>query len=368
MGNQFSRSVDFGIIDRYLAGEATPDEIQQAREALGDDLGDQSPGNVLRTARRSAAGLPVVDVDGRWARFAAVQGIGKPGTVVDRASVPHPGNAPQKQAKTLSGRGTKRHQHHWTVKAIAAIAGIAAAWAALVFVPHVKEGYTTASPVATQRSYTTERGQRADFDLFDGTHVVLGPASHLTINGDESRERHVTLYGQAYFEVIHNQDKPFTVMAGDATVRVLGTAFTVQSMRNDVVEVVVASGRVAMEGDAAIAPVVLTAATVGRMDASRKIHVERDVNIANYVGWIDGRIRFDNARVDHVITELSRWYNLDITLADERQRTQMVNATFGANETPEQVVRALGFMLGLKAKWEGVNVTLVGTADGSPIN
>ena len=66
--------------------------------------------------------------------------------------------------------------------------------------------------------------------LADGSRVVLGPDSRLTVPADfGSGARAVELEGDGYFDVRHDAAKPFAVRVGQALVEDVGTTFRVES-------------------------------------------------------------------------------------------------------------------------------------------
>jgi len=88
----------------------------------------------------------------------------------------------------------------------------------------------------------------AKMSLTDGSEVAL--ASDASVHIDEQGEEQVRLTqsaGEARYEVVPNPKRHFSVRAGDVTVRVLGTAFTVAMVKGKV-RVVVHRGRVEVEG------------------------------------------------------------------------------------------------------------------------
>jgi transmembrane sensor len=86
--------------------------------------------------------------------------------------------------------------------------------------------------------------QVARFHLPDSTEVWLNLNSSLSYDPMfNSGARDVTLEGEGYFKVRRNEQKPFTVHTGIATIRVLGTAFNVKEQEGKV-NVAVAEGTV----------------------------------------------------------------------------------------------------------------------------
>ncbi|MFH0760088.1 MAG: FecR family protein [Bacteroidota bacterium] len=84
------------------------------------------------------------------------------------------------------------------------------------------------------------------FFLPDGTEVNLGPGSKLSYPKDMAEgQRIVSLTGEAYFEVVADPMRTFTVKAGLASIDVTGTKFVVNAPRKtDEVEVSVRAGKV----------------------------------------------------------------------------------------------------------------------------
>jgi ferric-dicitrate binding protein FerR (iron transport regulator) len=80
-----------------------------------------------------------------------------------------------------------------------------------------------------------------EYTLPDGSVVALNSNSKLVFpkqfKGDT---REVTLYGEAFFDVKPNAEKPFIISAGNAQVKVVGTSFNVSAYpETETVEVVV---------------------------------------------------------------------------------------------------------------------------------
>ena len=84
--------------------------------------------------------------------------------------------------------------------------------------------------------------------LPDGTRVVLGPGSRIdTADGYARRTRAVTLRGEGYFDVVHDDARPFVVRTGQALLRDVGTRFTVSTGPSTGTVVSVQGGIVALQ-------------------------------------------------------------------------------------------------------------------------
>jgi len=88
-------------------------------------------------------------------------------------------------------------------------------------------------------------GGRVNFRLSDGTTGWLNGYSELSFPLHFGKERLVKISGEAYFDVIHDDKKPFLVDIPAFRVKVLGTRFSVTAFKNDPAsEVVLEAGKV----------------------------------------------------------------------------------------------------------------------------
>jgi transmembrane sensor len=91
--------------------------------------------------------------------------------------------------------------------------------------------------------YASATGQNRDIVLADGSQVALGGASRISVRFDRRRRQVALESGEAYFQVVHDAQRPFEVAAGSVTVRDIGTAFDVRRGAGEVA-VAVTRGKV----------------------------------------------------------------------------------------------------------------------------
>jgi len=197
----------------------------------------------------------------------------------------------------------------------------------------------------------TMRGARREMRLSDGTWVVLGPASSLRYPaafGAGSRD--VELSGEGFFEVVHDAEHPFRVHAGHAAAEDLGTAFGVRAYPEDsLVRVVVAEGKVSL-GAATQGPVqgaLLTPGQLGSLAKGSAKATVRHVDVRAYLGWMDGRLVFDETPLRDVVAQLGRWYDAPFRIADPALATRTLTASF-TTEPLADVLSALAPVLDVR--------------------
>lgn len=83
--------------------------------------------------------------------------------------------------------------------------------------------------------------------LDDGSKVTLEPSSVIRYPEDFSLERKVFLTGEAFFDVVRDPEKPFSVHTHELVTQVLGTSFTVRAYEEEKnIRVSVRTGKVSV--------------------------------------------------------------------------------------------------------------------------
>ena len=91
-------------------------------------------------------------------------------------------------------------------------------------------------------------GEIRHIQLPDGSEVFLQPKSNISYSKDwDKQKREVYLVGEAFFEVVKDNNRPFFVHGGDIVTKVLGTSFIVRALPDaESVEVKVRTGKVSV--------------------------------------------------------------------------------------------------------------------------
>lgn len=148
--------------------------------------------------------------------------------------------------------------------------------------------------------------------LADGTKVWLNCESTLQYPvefGDEKRE--VYLDGEGYFEVNKATEWPFIVNTEQMQVKVTGTKFNVKSYSTElIVHTTLVEGSVWAYTDQT--QVQLTPSEQFRYDKETGKTSVQKVDTELYTGWIEGMFVFRNQRLEDVMNDLARWYNMTI--------------------------------------------------------
>lgn len=157
------------------------------------------------------------------------------------------------------------------------------------------------------------RGGEYKVALADGTVVYLNSATRLKypIVFNE-KERKVYLSGEAYFEVAKDAERPFLVEVANVEVKVYGTSFNVNSYREGNVQTVLVEGSVGVKVLASGVESVIKPGQMAEFKQGNTGVEVREVDVTLYTDWKNGIFRFENQRLEDILTTLSNWYNVDV--------------------------------------------------------
>ena len=176
------------------------------------------------------------------------------------------------------------------------------------------------------QTHSTAYGESKRIELPDGSTVVLNANSTLRypLNWEAAGPRQVTLTGEAFFSVAHQQnDRKFIVRANELAIEVLGTEFNVNHRRGET-EVVLQTGSIRLDwsvdgevssqapSDLVIAPGEMAVFSQDQKDVRRVV-----VNPTLYSSWTQDRWLFDKTPLAEVFTMIEDNYGLRVKAAPD---------------------------------------------------
>jgi ferric-dicitrate binding protein FerR (iron transport regulator) len=189
---------------------------------------------------------------------------------------------------------------------------------------------------------TTENQKNLQVTLSDGSNVILNRNTRLTYRENFGRNgRHVSLSGEAFFEITPDKENPFIIDAGKARVKVLGTSFNVNTNNTDsAVEVFVKTGIVMVSDNEGTRSLTLDPGYIGTMNSGTSDKFIN--NDPNYMAWNNGVLIYDRQTLDVVFRDLKKVYNMDI-VADDPEILENIWTTNGPvdNQPQETIIRLI---------------------------
>ena len=202
-----------------------------------------------------------------------------------------------------------------------------------------------------------ERGARKSAKLPDGSQLWLNAGSRIVLAEGFSRDkRELTLEGEAFFDVKHDEQHPFLIHTGALEVRVLGTTLNVRAYPGEAsMETTLIEGKaeIGLAGnpqsaillhpnEKVIIPNEATApapVSGGSPDSAKEAGLpvrfvrraivpdKTDGTIAE-TSWTKNRLVFRNETLAGMSMRLERWYAVKIVFDDNRYLRDTISGTF----------------------------------------
>jgi len=239
-------------------------------------------------------------------------------------------------------------------------------------------------------------GAKSRFELPDGTRGNLNNGSTLRYPVKfTGKSREVELYGEAFFDVEHNRQRPFIINTAGLDVKVLGTRVNVYSYPDEnYQEITLESGSVELiereeeheviiaemkpgqhavyrfgpegidpqlqskdkdlviidnkEQLEAFVPVMKPGQQALYRSEGGDLYMEVD-ETEQYTGWTDGKLILRNDPMPILLKRMERWYSVKFNILDEQINNNTYWATF-EEENLDQVLKLLSLTGPIKFK------------------
>jgi len=242
------------------------------------------------------------------------------------------------------------------------VMGTAAALLAifLFFTLKVEKHNTKAN---AQNTVSTKRGSKSKVQLPDGTQVWLNADSRITYNENfQGAQREVELTGEAFFDVVRDETRPFIIHTSTIDVKVLGTAFNVRSYADEKntetslihgsIEVTLINSAdkkkiilrpndklIVNNNEARLAEKKITKSHEPLMTLGKISFKKADSSVTETM-WVKNKLAFDEEPLEEIALKIERWYDVKVSIMDERLKREPYTGTFELETLPE-VLEAL---------------------------
>jgi len=174
--------------------------------------------------------------------------------------------------------------------------------------------------------------QGKNITLLDGTKVWLN--KNATISYPKSfsaKTRNVKLNGEAFFQVVKDQEHPFIIKTKHSNIEVVGTSFNVR-VSEDITLINVKNGRVKVSTKTSHNYAVINAGYSAKIEKN-SITPFKTEN-PNFISWKTGSFKFHNTPLQQVIEDLNTYYTKTITINQDKPVKCSLTAQF--NQTSLQ--------------------------------
>ena len=202
-------------------------------------------------------------------------------------------------------------------------------------------------------AYVTGKGEQRLVRLEDGSRVSMNSDSRMRVEFGAGERRIWLEKGEAFFDVAHDAEVPFVVVAGQRQVRALGTAFVVryEGLRTAITLV---EGKVTVSADSeresvsSPPPSVFTLAPGQRVTFATGRETELDFpRIQAITAWRRGEVLLEATPLTEAIAEMNRYDERRLVLDDPALATVQVSGIYRTGDSTG-FARAVAELHGLK--------------------
>ncbi len=222
--------------------------------------------------------------------------------------------------------------------------------------------------------YQTAQGERRVVTLKDGSRISLDANSLVTVRYLKNARMLELRRGQARFDVAHDKQRPFSVIAGDQKVVATGTAFNID-MAGPKVLVTLIEGRVLVYGQRG------ENAELGKVTATPQIELKAGeqlavapavppmvvpVNIQRVTAWTSGQIIFESEPLSSVVERMNRYGTTGIEITDAAVANMKISGVFNAGDVAGAVDIVTQYLPVRAVPLEGGRVLLEARPEPNP--
>lgn len=228
-------------------------------------------------------------------------------------------------------------------------------------------GLAIAFDYQSYQHYSTGVGEQRLVRLDDGSSILLNTDTRLKVKYTSS-DRSITLaYGEAYFNVAKDRDRPFEVHAGTSTARALGTQFSVALLdqsQNKKVSVAVTEGLVEVEANTATEKsTVIAQLGVGDAINFNNKALEHNpkvssANLARIDAWQQRKIYFNSDTLLDAVTEYNRYSQVKFHIIDQELGDERITGLFNVGDL-DAFIYSLEQLLNINVVKSGERIFLI---------
>lgn len=201
--------------------------------------------------------------------------------------------------------------------------------------------------------YDTKLGDQKVLALPDGSKVWLNANSTLSYHNDFKQQRHLTLNGEAFFEVVSDPDRPFVVHTAKTVTKVLGTKFNLKSYPEEtLVRITVVEGKVSFSENHQNALAHTLTKNQQAIFHRNTQQISTDTaNATSCLAWKNGELILSNMTLGEAVGCLSRFHKTEIEFAGEKLLALNFSSTEGmdfSEKALEESLQIITLTLGIR--------------------
>ena len=200
---------------------------------------------------------------------------------------------------------------------------------------------------ASDTIYETAIGEQSTVHLPDGTQLVLNTNSLVEVNYTDQYRLLKLERGEIHVQVAHDKVRPLSVFAGDKIVKAVGTAFTLEIVSHQQIELVVTEGKVLVGvhqrtpgGAGDVTPDIRLSSSVTIVAGEQIILGTPEEEITEVspeeievkLSWRQGNLVFRGESLEYAVAEIGRYTTVEFVILDDNLRKVRIAGLFRAGD------------------------------------
>jgi transmembrane sensor len=296
------------LLDRYLKGEASPEEIERVETWLNNNGGTNSEWQQMDKPSKD-----------QW-----LSGLF---------------NEIEKSISANDDKVIKMQPRTNLWRSIAAVAAVLAIffsayleWPAMQGLLH-RQHLTALNVPSNQKKQIT---------LADGSKIWVNGGSELkypeTFYG---KTREVYLSGEAYFDIQHDASRPFIIHTGKVVTTVLGTAFNIKEDKTlHTVVVTVTRGKVSVANGNQLLGTITPNQQIS-FNVINNQHIQKDVDVKQATAWQESELHFEDITFGDAAVELQQKFKVKITFNNDKLKNCRFTGTALEGENLDKILKVI---------------------------
>jgi ferric-dicitrate binding protein FerR (iron transport regulator) len=314
------------LIAKVICGEANLEELNQFNQLIDADVSLKSEFEKSKIALNKFKEIPEFNTEEAW----------------------------MKMKNRISKNQTKRFQLNPFIRTIAAsliIIGIGS-----LLLVKIKQNQNKIA-VSTQNQTIKEK-------LPDGSQISLNKESSIEYDFSKNENRTIKLKGEAFFEVVHDEKKPFIVEVEDLKITDIGTSFLVrENEKQNEVTVSVEEGIVLLEQNKTKIELLAGEQATYYAETGKIVKLKIPTKIRpSYASKI---LKFNRTTLNDAIENVNSMYGTNIILSSKQIQNCEITASF-TDENPDIILQVICETLHLDMKKNNNQIILSGIGCNQP--
>jgi transmembrane sensor len=209
-------------------------------------------------------------------------------------------------------------------------------------VQYLVQGNKEVSVFTQQIEYTSEKGSVSTIHLEDGSAIWISSGSKITILKSPTGEMSAQLNGEAYFDMIPDPARKFTVDLGYFKVKDIGTKFDIRAYGDEAgVYATLVDGQIDLYESKDKSMLSMKPGEYMQFDKQTN-HIaisQQDPSIAT--AWKGGKFVFIDKTLAEICRELENWYNVQIIIQNKSLANTKYTSVIKRTTTVNMVLKML---------------------------